>query len=71
MKSTAIAIIVGSGIVATAIFLSAPHYTLYPIANSTNPASWKINLQTGDISLCATAAGEGTEAGCSAHLKQF
>ncbi len=69
--TTPMAIIIGAGLLAIAIFLAAPRYELFPIGNSTNPAAWKVNKLTGDVSLCATASGQNTEAGCSVKLKQF
>lgn len=69
--NTPIALVIGFGLLAAAIFLASPHYQMYPITSSTNPAAWRVNQLTGDVSLCASAAGEGTEAGCTAKLKQF
>ncbi len=69
--STPIAIIIGSGLIAASLFLAAPRYEIYPIGNSNNPAAWKINKLTGDVSLCATATSADTQAGCSVKLKQY
>lgn len=70
--TTPLAIVIGAALIALAISSSAPtRYELFPIANSTNPAAWKLNKATGDVSLCATASGQNTEAGCSVKLKQF
>ena len=69
--NTPLAIIIGSAIIGGSIYLAAPRYELFPIPNSANPAAWKVNKLNGEVSLCATASGENTSAGCSVQLKQF
>ena len=66
-----ISIIISGFIIALGSYLTAPRYELLPIASSTNPAVWKIDRVNGNVSLCATASGKDTEAGCTAKLKQF
>ena len=64
-------IIISGFIIAFSLYLTAPRYELLPIPSSTNPAVWKIDRVNGNVSLCATASGKDTEAGCTAKLKQF
>ena len=69
--NTPIAIIVASILAAGALICASPRYQLYVIPNATNPAVWRIDLKSGEVKLCATAANKDSESGCSANFKQF
>ncbi|MBY0407948.1 MAG: hypothetical protein K2Q01_09670 [Rickettsiales bacterium] len=69
--NTPLAIIIGAGLIAAAMVISTPHYTLIPIVGTANATSWKVNNLTGDVYICATPSGDQTQAGCSSKLTQF
>lgn len=68
---TSIALIVCTVILALVINHVAPRYEIIPVANSTNPAVWKLDRANGDVYLCATASSKEAESGCSVKMKQF
>jgi len=58
-------------IIAIGISCASPRYEILAIANSSNPAVWKLDRFNGDVFLCATPGSKDAESGCSAKMKQF